>query len=62
MEFMDEDIEGIVRVAYGPIPADGVLMTGEQMQRFARKTVEMVLKKPGWLATPPEVAGSSPEA
>jgi len=42
----DEHIQGVVRVAYGPVPEDGVLLTGEQMQRFARKTIEHLLKEP----------------
>ncbi len=40
----DEQIEGCVRIACGPMPEDGLLLTGEQMQRFARKAIERMLK------------------
>jgi hypothetical protein len=40
----DEQIQGCVRIAYGPEPEDGLLLTGAQMQRFARATIEALLK------------------
>jgi len=51
----DEQIEGCVRVAYGPKPEDGLLLTGEQMQLFARKAIENLLLPPEvlkWQDTP----------
>ena len=43
-DMTDEQIQGMVKVAYGPVPEDGVLLTGEQMQRFARKAIENLLR------------------
>lgn len=36
----------IVRLAYGPVPEDGQLMTGQEIQRFARRVIEDALKIP----------------
>ena len=40
----DEQIEGCVRIAYGPEPEDGLLLTGKQMQMFARRFIDDLLK------------------
>ena len=44
MSLTDEQIEGCVKIAYGPEPEDGLLLTGKQMQRFARAVIESILK------------------
>ncbi len=57
-EWTEEDARETARIAYGPVPAYGVLLTGAQMQRFARRVIEDALKIPTilrsqkWDATP----------
>lgn len=53
------DYVAVAKVAYGPMPEDGVLLTGLQMQRFARRVIEDALKpfalvsgESEWDATP----------
>ena len=40
------DYAKVAKLAYGPVPKDGPLMTGEQIQRFALKVIEVTLKTP----------------
>ena len=44
------DYAAVARLAYGPVPKDGPLMTGAQIQRFALKVIEDALKTPTLLA------------
>lgn len=43
-EMSDEDVRRTIRLAYGPEPEDGLLLTGRQIQMFARATIEHILK------------------
>jgi hypothetical protein len=40
------DYRETMRLAYGPMPPDGVLLTGKQIQRFARRVIDDALKIP----------------
>lgn len=57
-ELSEEGARHIVRLAYGPMPEDGELMTGEQIRTLARRVIEDALKIPTilrsqkWDATP----------
>ena len=49
-EWTEEDARETALIAYGPVPADGALLTGPQMQRFARRVIEDALKRPSMLS------------
>ena len=42
----DIDYWRVAILAYGPVPPDGVLLSGAQIQRFARRVIEDALKTP----------------
>lgn len=44
-----EDARETVKLAYGPMPEDGLLLTGKQIRMFARKVIEDQLKTPSLL-------------
>ena len=43
MKFTEEDWQRTAQLAYGPLPKDGVLLTGAEIQFFARKTIERIV-------------------
>ena len=48
MKFTEEDLRRIALLAYGSMPDDGVLLSGSEIQLFARKAIEALLRGPAF--------------